>query len=317
MSRSGIGSGGKSCQNSRQIYFTAEVLSSLPGCLVSALGSATLLEADRSLSIARSEAARTLNHTIRNSNGEGTVVQLFLRPIEIITTLRTDSGSWAVQQTLQSCVQVPTAAMLCAAIGMGLHAVLRSIAAFAIFIVAGLDSAAGFVPQYFCPNRNGACASATLFLAAQRWHTWRSLKSRHLQPSSFMSDRRRVPWSGVRTHQAFDGLPLDGSYQGHQPQHSNGMETHSDWGVKMEDDDVDDEGDRAPSAGYAEGIGMGSTEFVNLVKAQFDVLAAMLDVSQIVLLVRRENIETGAWRSSYAIYMCKTRILIFNRYTTN
>lgn len=50
---------------------------------------------------------------------------------------------------------------------------------------------------------------------------------------------------------------------------------------------------RVPSAGVVSGNGVGSPEFVDLVRAQFDVLASMLDASQIVLFVRRENTETG------------------------
>ncbi|CAM9534168.1 unnamed protein product, partial [Discosporangium mesarthrocarpum] len=46
--------------------------------------------------------------------------------------------------------------------------------------------------------------------------------------------------------------------------------------------------------GSSSGVHMGSPEFVNLVQAQFDVLASMLGASQIVLFFRRENTESGA-----------------------
>lgn len=62
-------------------------------------------------------------------------------------------------------------------------------------------------------------------------------------------------------------------------------------GEVLEDDH--DDGGRLPSAGTVGEIGMGSAEFVNLVNAQFDVLASMLDAAQIVLYVRKENTETG------------------------
>lgn len=91
------------------------------------------------------------------------------------------------------------------------------------------------------------------------------------------------------------------SHQGQQDVRQHDSFKTSGWGgeipagsegSKGEKDD-DEEERRAPSAGAAGEIGTGSQEFVNLVRAQFDVLAATLDVSQIVLFVRRENTKTG------------------------
>lgn len=48
----------------------------------------------------------------------------------------------------------------------------------------------------------------------------------------------------------------------------------------------------SPAAGVGEAA-VGSSEFVDLVKAQFDVLVSVLGVDRVVLHVRRENTETG------------------------
>lgn len=174
---------------------------------------------------------------------------------------------------------------------MGFHAGFRStVAALAL---DALGNVSGFIPQCLDTNWSGRRSSIN------------SLLSPH---SNFKPNSARVPWNSRGTvHCSFDGSPSDGGSQESHTQSTDDLESHRVWGfdseevpsegdgqwVRGNEEDLGDEAGRAPSAGYAGGIGMGSTEFVSLVKAQFDVLAAMLDVSQIVLFVRRENIETG------------------------
>lgn len=141
-----------------------------------------------------------------------------------------------------------------------------------------------------------------------------------------------VPWTASRVDDPFDGegpgdltspsyTDIEGAddvFVGNPSEHSTGqqddggLEGRRHWGRNIEnrmpngengddggmEDDEDDRDARVPSAGANGAIGMGSAEFVNLVKAQFDVLASMLDASQIVLFVRRENTETGIYTES-------------------
>lgn len=101
------------------------------------------------------------------------------------------------------------------------------------------------------------------------------------------------PWGSSRVQRS-SGTPDGDSRSSSSSSSGHGRSKHS--GSNGNEDVVeedDDNGGRVPSAGAVGGIGMGSAEFVNLVNAQFDVLASMLGASQIVLYVRRENSETG------------------------
>lgn len=165
----------------------------------------------------------------------------------------------------------------------------------------------------------GLCISASAFIApttsiaTRRWSPWHSPRLAYsrqaigvgIRPASLMAERGGLPWSRATLNEAFDAFhnaptPTEsGSGEREEPRGdawaSNGWDDGRDGlpsgghGLPEEEEDAR----RAPSAGASGGIGMGSPEFVNLVKAQFDVLAAMLGVSQIVLFVRRENTETG------------------------
>lgn len=123
------------------------------------------------------------------------------------------------------------------------------------------------------------------------------------------SEKTGVPLSGATFGQFEDGTgSIDGAINRSRSNHNH--DSHQEHATPQHDsfkpdgwderpgsegsrDEKDDEGSSAPSAGAAGEIGTGSQEFVNLVRAQFDVLAATLDVSQIVLFVRRENTKTG------------------------
>lgn len=165
-----------------------------------------------------------------------------------------------------------------------------------------LGNVSGFIPQHPRINWSGRGSSINSLLSLQ---------------SNFKSNSLRVPWNSKGTvHCSFDGSSEDGSSQESYTQGTDDLDSHHIWGFgrgevprdgngqwsRGNEEGLGDETERAPSAGYAGGIGMGSTEFVSLVKAQFDVLAAMLDVSQIVLFVRRENVETGLkteWKNCF------------------
>lgn len=159
--------------------------------------------------------------------------------------------------------------------------------------LVALGNVSGFITQHLRTNWSGrgSLINSPLFLQ-----------------SNFKSNSLRVPWNSRGTvYCSFDETPSDGGSQESYSQGTDELESHHMWGFgrrevpsegdgqwsRDNEEGLGDETERAPSAGYAGGIGMGSTEFVSLVKAQFDVLAAMLDVSQIVLFVRRENVETG------------------------
>lgn len=120
------------------------------------------------------------------------------------------------------------------------------------------------------------------------------------------SEKTGVPLSGATfsqfedsTGNSSDGARSRSNHDSHQEQATPPHDSFKPdgWderpGSEGSKDEKDDEGSSAPSAGAAGEIGTGSQEFVNLVRAQFDVLAATLDVSQIVLFVRRENTKTG------------------------
>lgn len=172
-----------------------------------------------------------------------------------------------------------------------------------------------------------AFATASTAIAAHRWCSWRLSKSLFLRPrgagavgrrsSVVLSEKSGVAWGGATLNEALASGDLghtgDKNVNGDRTDHNmadtdniegqdrakQGAWGSNEWGGMPKSSDYRQEEDggknsRVPSAGSFGATGLGSHELTELVKAQFDVLASMLNVSRIVLFVRRENLETGA-----------------------
>lgn len=128
------------------------------------------------------------------------------------------------------------------------------------------------------------------------------------RPSSVASDRAERPWSGPTFNEAFDPDNTDNDHSRIEeggdagvPEHQPGASAwtgdiwEGDWDdIATSREDGDETGSPLPTAGVPGGVRVGSQEFTDLVKAQFDVLANVLtEASEIVLFTRQENSETG------------------------
>ena len=119
------------------------------------------------------------------------------------------------------------------------------------------------------------------------------------------SDKAELPWSGSTFNEAFDSMSDAGN--GREEPHTRtdipAEQQPSAWTSDIWEGDWDemsasseDETEAPlPSPGVPGGLRVGSQEFTDLVKAQFDVLATVVnEASRIVLFTRHENAETGA-----------------------
>lgn len=159
----------------------------------------------------------------------------------------------------------------------------------------------------------------------------RALSRRRISASAAQRRRGAVwsemtdsPWSTTGFNQACDGLSNDEGDNEHgcgnehdapeevsilgqdEPRHDSWTSTGWDGGTNGTPYSSREQTEpAAPAFGGFEGEGnsLGSPEFVDLVKAQLEVLATALDASEIVLYVRRENAEPGAivrWKGHLA-----------------
>ena len=122
------------------------------------------------------------------------------------------------------------------------------------------------------------------------------------RPSSMASDKAELPWSGSTCNEAFDSLsdadndrkePHADTPGEQQPSAWTNDIWEGDWD-EMSASSQDETGSPLPSSGSSGGLRVGSQEFTDLVKAQFDILATVVtEASRIVLFTRHENAETG------------------------
>lgn len=100
---------------------------------------------------------------------------------------------------------------------------------------------------------------------------------------------------------------------------SNGWGEWREGGPDIDEEDSYQEEGGASSSGFPGGVGLGSEEFVSLVKSQFEVIATAIGASQIVLFVRVENAKTGgagfdailvelSLIISMMVFMCNSRL---------
>lgn len=125
------------------------------------------------------------------------------------------------------------------------------------------------------------------------------------RPSSVASDKAELPWSGSTFNEAFDSLSDadNGREEPHTGTHDPAEQQPSAWTSHIWEGDwdemsasrEDETGSPLPTPGSPGGLRVGSQEFTDLVKAQFDVLATVVsEASRIVLFTRQDNAETGA-----------------------
>lgn len=135
------------------------------------------------------------------------------------------------------------------------------------------------------------------------------------RPSSVASDKAELPWSGSTFDEAIDNLsdadngreePHTGMPAKQQPNAWTSDIWEGDWD-EMSASGEDETGSPLPPPEVPGGLRVGSQEFTDLVKAQFDVLATVVsEVSRIVLFTRHENADTGARGRQF----CCCRLLV-------